>query len=88
MDNVDYIDALSGSNLQKEIYLQTRIELWGEGFSWFDYKGWNKGFTRKGINEGGNAHAAIATNVTATGHNNWTWEIPKAETDYNSGINN
>lgn len=86
--NSSYTCTKTGEALFQEIVDYRTLELWGEGFSWFDYKRWNKGFTRKGINEGGNAHAAIATNVTATGHNNWTWEIPKAETDYNSGINN
>lgn len=31
LDDVSYVDALSGQALEDEIYLQTRIELWGEG---------------------------------------------------------
>jgi len=31
LDNVSYLSTLSGQALKDEIYLQTRIELWGEG---------------------------------------------------------
>ncbi|BFP41809.1 hypothetical protein FGF1_26540 [Flavobacteriaceae bacterium GF1] len=30
--------ASTGSDLVDEIYFQRRIELWGEGVSWFDLK--------------------------------------------------
>ena len=36
--SVTYVDALSGQNLLNEIYLQTRIELWGEGKSYLAMK--------------------------------------------------
>lgn len=36
--NDSYVDALSGTALQNEIYLQTRIELWGEGKSYLALK--------------------------------------------------
>lgn len=36
--DVSYIDALSGKPLLDEIYLQTRIELWGEGKSYLAMK--------------------------------------------------
>ncbi|WP_304343638.1 RagB/SusD family nutrient uptake outer membrane protein [Chryseobacterium koreense] len=38
LNDTSYIDALSGVALQKEIYLQTRIELWGEGKSYLAMK--------------------------------------------------
>ncbi|MBP1615851.1 MAG: hypothetical protein H6Q13_3299 [Bacteroidetes bacterium] len=84
--NPDYTCTKTGDDLFQEIVDYRTLELWGEGFSWFDYKRWNLDITRKGISEGGNAHAAIATTILANGHNNWTWEIPEAETNYNGGI--
>lgn len=36
--DISYIDALSGKALQDEIYLQTRIEFWGEGKSFLAMK--------------------------------------------------
>lgn len=44
-----YVDALSGQALQDEIYLQTRIELWGEGKSFLAMKR-NKATTVRGDN--------------------------------------
>lgn len=84
--NPDYTCTKTGDALFKEIVDYRGLELWGEGFNWFDYKRWNLDITRKGIANGGNAHAAIATTITASTHNKWTWEIPQAETDYNGSI--
>ncbi|MGO3706799.1 MAG: RagB/SusD family nutrient uptake outer membrane protein [Mesonia hippocampi] len=38
LTDVSYVDALSGQALLDEIYLQTRIELWGEGKSYYAMK--------------------------------------------------
>lgn len=46
--NPDYqTPALSGDALLEEIMLQKRIELWGEGFEFFDNKRMNKGVDRR-----------------------------------------
>ena len=47
--NSSYVDALNGQNLLDEIYLQTRIELWGEGKSFLAMKR-NKATTKRGEN--------------------------------------
>lgn len=47
--NTAYIDALTGTALQKEIYLQTRIEFWGEGKSYLAMKR-NKATVKRGVN--------------------------------------
>lgn len=47
--NTSYIDGLSGQALKDEIYLQTRIELWGEGKSYLAMKR-NKATTVRGSN--------------------------------------
>jgi hypothetical protein len=45
--DASYIDGLSGQQLKNEIYLQTRIELWGEGKSYLAMKR-NKATTVRG----------------------------------------
>lgn len=47
--DASYIDGLSGQALQDEVYLQTRIELWGEGKSFLAMKR-NKATTKRGAN--------------------------------------
>jgi len=47
--DASYIDALTGKDLRDEIYLQTRIELWGEGKSYLSLKR-NKGTVNRGSN--------------------------------------
>ena len=44
--DTSYLDALSGADLQDEVYLQTRIELWGEGKSYLAMKRLRKTITR------------------------------------------
>lgn len=61
------------------------LELWGEGFNWYDIKRWNRDITRKSFSEGGNCHDATATTITASS-SDWTWDIPETETDYNTEI--
>lgn len=78
----DYVDSgNTGDALAEEIMNHRRIELWGEGFRWFDLKRLNLPCKRTGSN----------FNVTFCGflekaqsENGWYYEIPKAETDYNT----
>lgn len=46
MRNPEYECSLKGQNLLNEIYLSRKIELWGEGHSWFDMKRWGIPITR------------------------------------------
>lgn len=65
----------------EDVYLQRRIELWGEGFTYFDLKRLNKG---------------IARNYQGTNHNyrfvvpahdvRWTFQIPRSEIQENDRI--
>lgn len=43
----DYACASTGEALLDEIRLTRRIELWGEGHGWFDFKRWNLPIKRK-----------------------------------------
>ena len=49
LDDTTYLDVLSGQDLIDEIYLQTRIELWGEGKSYLAMKR-NKATITRGSN--------------------------------------
>lgn len=83
--DVSYNCTKTGVDLWNEIILYRRLELWGEGHSWFDCKRWGRNIVRKGITEGGNFHAAIAgTYGDKTSF--WKWVLPAKETDYNSGL--
>ncbi|MEQ9006525.1 MAG: RagB/SusD family nutrient uptake outer membrane protein, partial [Ekhidna sp.] len=66
----------TGNTLREEIYLQRRIELWGEGVSYNDLKRLNKPMDRT---YSGNNHAAFALlSYTANGTAS-KWQIPEAE---------
>jgi hypothetical protein len=84
--NPDYTCTKTGDDLFQEIVDYRGLELYGEGFSWYDYKRWKKDMQRTSIANGGNAHQVIASKILATDNNNWTWSIPLAETDYNSSV--
>lgn len=48
IDNLSYLDALTGQALKDEIYLQWRIEMWGEGKSYYAMKRNKATITRYG----------------------------------------
>ncbi|HAE24870.1 MAG TPA: RagB/SusD family nutrient uptake outer membrane protein [Prevotellaceae bacterium] len=67
----------------EEVYLQRRIELWGEGFTYFDLKRLNKGIDRN--YEGNNYPAGYKLTVPA--HSVlWTYQIPLTEIQENFNI--
>lgn len=80
-----YTCTKTGEALMNEIKLYRGIELWGEGFTWFDIKRWRDGISRKTYEGGGNWLTSFAVDVPFT-MNHWTWIIPKQETDNNKGI--
>ena len=67
----------------EDVYLQRRIELWGEGFTFFDLKRLNKGIDRN--YEGNNYPAGFKLTVPA--HSVlWTYQIPLREIQENFNI--
>lgn len=78
--NTSYIDGLSGQALQDEIYLQTRIELWGEGKSYLAMKR-NKATITRGSNHLSNVGVAISYD-----DDRLTFEIPQSEVQNNPFI--
>ena len=82
----NYDCTKTGAALLDEVKLYRRIDLWGEGFDWYDYKRWNQPIVRKSKDQGGNFQAAYAVTINPADGNKWTWKIPKNETDYNKLI--
>ena len=78
----NYIKSIStGNTLLSEIYTNRRIELWGEGFRFFDLKRLNLNLDRTGLN-----HDAATINSlysVPAGDKLWQFLIPKTEIDNN-----
>lgn len=77
----DYSVSASGTDLLEEIKKYRAIELWGEGFDWFDHKRWGDPIDRKGVDEGGNFLRPMAVKIEPQEKNKWTWKTPQRETD-------
>ena len=78
--DASYIDGLSGQALKNEIYLQTRIELFGEGKSYLAMKR-NKATITRGSNHLSSVGEAIPYNDERL-----TFEIPEGEIQFNPFI--
>src|SRR5690606_20094849 len=76
-----YVDALSGQALEDEIYLQTRIELWGEGKSFLAAKR-NKSTVTRGDN-----HLFFPGESFSYDSDELTFPIPQAEVLNNPVLN-
>ena len=59
-----------------EIWMQRRIELWGEGFAYFDLKRLNKGINRA---YSGTNHRTDAQFAVPAGDVRWVCKIPQTE---------
>ncbi|MGV8963890.1 MAG: RagB/SusD family nutrient uptake outer membrane protein [Candidatus Saccharimonadaceae bacterium] len=81
-----FASTATGETLLKDIKKYRAIELWGEGFDWFDHKRWGDSIVRKENKDGGNFMGILAVTIKPEDNNKWTWRIPIKETDYNDGI--
>tara|TARA_R110002049_G_scaffold170035_1_gene336623 strand:+ start:3197 stop:4717 length:1521 start_codon:yes stop_codon:yes gene_type:complete len=77
LSDASYVDGLSGQALKNEIYLQTRIELWGEGKSFLAMKR-NKATVTRGAN-----HIFFAGNAYSYNDESLQFEIPLDEIQNN-----
>jgi len=73
----------SGADLIEEILTQRRVELWGEGFRFYDLKRLNLPLNRNGANH--NASLAVTFDVPA-GDKQWEFLIPQGELDRTLGV--
>lgn len=73
----------SGQALIDEILFQRRVELWGEGFRFFDLKRLNLPLNRNGSN-----HQLVLANIfdMPAGSPQWQFLIPRAELNANSKV--
>ncbi|KAA3436145.1 RagB/SusD family nutrient uptake outer membrane protein [Rufibacter hautae] len=76
-----YVDLLTGKALEDEIYLQTRIELWGEGKAYLAMKRNKRTITR------GSNHVYDAGKSFAWDSDELTFPIPQAEVINNPVLN-
>lgn len=83
----EYTCNKNGQELLDEIKFYRRIELWGEGFSWFDYKRRKDTLVRHTFENGGNYMKNAAVTIYPEDANNWMWVIPAKEYEYNNAIN-
>ena len=81
LPDTSYVDALTGQALLDEIYLQTRIELWGEGKSYLAMKRFKATVTK------GSNHAYLRGTSYKYNDEKLTFEIPQAEIIDNPLIN-
>ena len=78
--NESYV--VSNSDIQEEVFLQRRIELWGEGLNWFDVMRLNKGVDRRGA---GFPNDNMIFNIAPTDPI-LLWPIPQAEIQANQAL--
>lgn len=85
-----YTCTATGEELLKEIQLSRRIELWGEGFGWSDFKRWNLPINRRAwvANDptSGNWMPERAGVVETTKNHGWMFTLPNSESDYNDQV--
>lgn len=79
--------APDGEALLEDIRLCRRIELWGEGHNWADFKRWNlpaeeRSFRANDVTSG-NTPANYASSHSPSDCNGWRLAIPQAESDFN-----
>jgi hypothetical protein len=77
------LSANSGQALIDEILFHRRVELWGEGFRFFDLKRLNQALDRNGANH--SASVALVFNIPA-GDNQWEFLFPQTEMNANPAV--
>ncbi|MEG0808222.1 MAG: RagB/SusD family nutrient uptake outer membrane protein [Alistipes sp.] len=78
-------DAASAEAMQNEIWLQRRIELWGEGFAYTDIMRLKKNLVRCSLDGKSDYPTAWAFNIAAT-DGILLFRIPTSETNANAAI--
>ncbi len=75
------ISTKTGQELIDEIHLHRRIELWGEGFRFFDLKRTDAPLDRTNSNHSNTLTSGLLT--VPSGDNRWQWLIPQTEINAN-----
>ncbi len=77
------LSTATGDDLIEEIYLQRRIELWGEGHAWYDLKRLKKPLER---DYAGTNHASFGLFNLPAEDNKFRFQIPEDELNANDAI--
>ena len=84
----NYDCTSTGDALVEEVRTTRRIELWGEGDTWFSLKRWNVPVERRiwiqGDTSSNNMLPAYKGSYSADYCNGWRYEVPRWETNYNT----
>lgn len=79
--------APSGEALLDDIRMSRRIELWGEGHNWADFKRWNLTAEKREFKPGdvtsGNTPANYISRKEPSAANGWRLAVPQGESDLN-----
>jgi hypothetical protein len=87
------LSTKTGDDLIEEIMFHRRVELWGEGFRFFDLKRTDSDLNRNGMDNprvSSVTYTTIATTLfkdRASKNNLWEYKIPQDEIDVNRAIN-
>lgn len=85
-----YTCTTSGQALLDEIKVSRRLELWGEGHSWFDLKRWGDKMERrpwiKDDPTSNNIPLKYAITLEPDYNHGWRYSLPQSETQYNKAI--
>jgi hypothetical protein len=80
--NPSYVLSINtAQTLVNEVLLQRRIELWGEGFRFYDLKRTNSALDRTGSNHTNTLTSGLLS--VPAGDKRWQWLIPQAEINAN-----
>ena len=82
----NYTCTSTGADLLNEIKFYRAVELWGEGFDWFDKKRYNDPLVRLSFANGGSFGDAAADNRDVSYGNRWTNVTPLIESESNKAI--
>jgi hypothetical protein len=80
IDDTSYINSLNGQALLDEIYKQVRLELWGEGRSYFAMK------RNEATIQRGNNHLSFVGTPIPYNDESLTFEIPQQEIQDNTNV--
>ena len=81
-----YNCTADGAELLDEIKLYWDIEMFLEGFDWFNKKRWNEELVRHDFSEGGNFNSLMANDRGPEFGNRWTYVTPEREIQYNRAL--
>lgn len=75
------------ATVMEHIKWQRRVELYGEGFAFYDLIRWDEGIDMTGTGAAKNLYRDGFTQAKPSVNNEWIWKIPQGEIDANPNLN-